>query len=137
MIYSLQHFLILSTTVFLIGFLGVLINRKSIISILLSIELMLLAVSINFVAFSSYLNQITGQIFSIFILAIAAAESAIALAIIVLYFKNRNTINVKDINELQGWAQYWSFFYPYYPACFAAYFVINFPSNLLAYFQAL
>jgi len=102
MIYSLQHFLILSTTVFLIGFLGVLINRKSIISILLSIELMLLAVSINFVAFSSYLNQITGQIFSIFILAIAAAESAIALAIIVLYFKNRNTINVKDINELQG-----------------------------------
>ena len=102
MIYSLQHFLILSTTVFLIGFLGVMINRKSIISILLSIELMLLAVSINFVAFSSYLNQITGQIFSIFILAIAAAESAIALAIIVLYFKNRNTINVKDINELQG-----------------------------------
>ena len=102
MTYSLQHFLILSTTVFLIGFLGVIINRKSIISILLSIELMLLAVSINFVAFSSYLNQITGQIFSIFILAIAAAESAIALAIIVLYFKNRNTINVKDINELQG-----------------------------------
>jgi len=102
MTYSLQHFLILSTTVFLIGFLGVIINRKSIISILLSIELMLLSVSINFVAFSSYLNQITGQIFSIFILAIAAAESAIALAIIVLYFKNRNTINVKDINELQG-----------------------------------
>ena len=102
MTYSLQHFLILSTTVFLIGFLGIIINRKSIISILLSIELMLLAVSINFVAFSSYLNQITGQIFSIFILAIAAAESAIALAIIVLYFKNRNTINVKDINELQG-----------------------------------
>jgi NADH-quinone oxidoreductase subunit K len=102
MTYSLQHFLILSTTVFLIGFLGIIINRKSIISILLSIELMLLAVSINFVAFSSYLNQITGQIFSIFILAIAAAESAIALAIIVLYFKNRNTINVKDINELRG-----------------------------------
>jgi len=102
MTYSLQHFLILSTIVFLIGFLGVLINRKSIISILLSIELMLLAVSINFVAFSSYLNQITGQVFSIFVLAIAAAESAIALAIIVLYFKNRNTINVKDINELQG-----------------------------------
>jgi NADH-quinone oxidoreductase subunit K len=102
MTYSLQHFLILSTAVFLIGFLGVLINRKSIISILLSIELMLLAVSINFVAFSSHLNQITGQVFSIFILAIAAAESAIALAIIVLYFKNRNTINVKDINELQG-----------------------------------
>jgi NADH-quinone oxidoreductase subunit K len=102
MTYSLQHFLILSTIVFLIGFLGVLINRKSIISILLSIELMLLAVSINFVAFSSYLNQITGQVFSIFVLAIAAAESAIALAIIVLYFKNRNTINVKDINELRG-----------------------------------
>ena len=102
MTYSLQHFLILSTIVFLIGFLGVLINRKSIISILLSIELMLLAVSINFVAFSSHLNQITGQVFSIFVLAIAAAESAIALAIIVLYFKNRNTINVKDINELRG-----------------------------------
>ena len=102
MTYSLQHFLILSTIVFLIGFLGVLINRKSIISILLSIELMLLAVSINFVAFSSHLNQITGQVFSIFVLAIAAAESDIALAIIVLYFKNRNTINVKDINELRG-----------------------------------
>ena len=102
MTYSLEHFLILSTTVFLIGFLGILINRKSVISILLSIELMLLAASINFVAFSSYLHHITGQIFSIFILAIAAAESAIALAIIVLYFKNRNTINVKNINELQG-----------------------------------
>lgn len=102
MMYSLQHFLILSTIVFCIGFLGIIINRKSIISILLSVELMLLAASINFVAFSSYLNQITGQIFSIFILTIAAAESAIALAIIVLYFKNRNTINVQDINELRG-----------------------------------
>ena len=100
--YNLAHFLILSTIVFFIGFAGVVINRKSLIAVLLAIELMLLAVSINFVAFSSYLHDIAGQIFSIFILAIAAAESAIALAIIVLYFKNAGSINIKDINNLKG-----------------------------------
>jgi NADH-quinone oxidoreductase subunit K len=102
MTYSLQHFLILSTILFSIGFVGICINRKSIISILLSVELMLLAVNINFVAFSHYLGDLTGQIFSIFILTIAAAESAIGLAIIVIHFRNRNTINVQDINELKG-----------------------------------
>ncbi len=100
--YSLAHFLILSTIVFFIGFLGIIINRKSVISVLLSIELMLLAASINFTAFSSYLHDIAGQIFSIFILTIAAAESAIALAIIVLYFRNKASINIEDINELKG-----------------------------------
>jgi NADH-quinone oxidoreductase subunit K len=102
MTYDLQHFLVLSTILFCIGFVGIWINRKGIISVLLSIELMLLAVNINFVAFSSYLGDLTGQIFSIFVLTIAAAESAIALAIIVVYFRNRNTIYVKDINELKG-----------------------------------
>lgn len=100
--YNLAHFLVLSTIVFFIGFLGIIINRKSVISALLSIELMLLAASINFVAFSSYLHDISGQIFSIFILTVAAAESAIALAIIVLYFRNKANINVKDISQLKG-----------------------------------
>jgi NADH-quinone oxidoreductase subunit K len=100
--YNLAHFLVLSTIVFFIGFLGIIINRKSVISALLSIELMLLATSINFVAFSSYLHDISGQIFSIFILTVAAAESAIALAIIVLYFRNKANINVKDISQLKG-----------------------------------
>lgn len=102
MIYSLPHFLIASSGVFAIGCFGVCINRKSVISMLLSIELMLLAVNINFVAFSAYLKQIDGQIFSIFILTIAAAESAIGLAITVAYFKHKNSINIADINELKG-----------------------------------
>jgi NADH-quinone oxidoreductase subunit K len=101
MIYDLPHFLILSTIIFCIGLVGVWIHHRSIISILLSIELMLLAININFVAFSAYLNDLVGQLFSIFILTIAAAESAIGLAIIVIYFRNRNTINVQDINELK------------------------------------
>jgi NADH-quinone oxidoreductase subunit K len=95
------HYLALSSVLFSLGFVGTWINRKSIISILLCVELMLLAVNINFVAFAHYLGDLTGQIISIFILTIAAAESSIGLAIIVIYFRNRNTIYVNDINELK------------------------------------
>jgi NADH-quinone oxidoreductase subunit K len=102
MTYSLQHFIILGTILFFIGLSGIIVKRSSIIGSLLSLELMLLAANINFVAYSSYLGNLDGQIFSIFILTIAAAESAVALAIIVCYFKNKNTININDINELKG-----------------------------------
>ena len=99
---SISHYLILSSLLFSLGAVGTWINRKSIISLLLCVELMLLAININFVAFSHYLSDLTGQIVSIFILTIAAAESAIGLAIIVVYFRGRNTIYINDINELKG-----------------------------------
>lgn len=99
---TLQHFLILSSLIFVIGIGGMFLNRKNILIILMSIELMLLAVNINFVAFSAYLHDILGQIFSLFILTIAAAEAAIGLAILVVYFRNRNTVAVEDISQMRG-----------------------------------
>ena len=87
---------------FVVGVTGLFINRKSIITILMSVELMLLAVNINFVAFSSYLGDLVGQVFTVFILTVAAAEAAIGLAILVVFYRNTKTIHVEDINELKG-----------------------------------
>lgn len=99
---SIEHYLIVSSILFIVGITGLFMNRKSVITILMSIELMLLAVNINFVAFSVYLQDIVGQIFSIIILSIAAAEIAIGLAIVVLYFRNRNSIAIDNINQMKG-----------------------------------
>ena len=99
---SLGHYLVLAATIFTIGVVGIFLNRKNIIVILMSIELILLAVNINLVSFSIYLNDIGGQIFTLFILAVAAAEAAIGLAIIVVYFRNAGTIRVEEINNLKG-----------------------------------
>ena len=99
---ALNHYLVLAAILFVIGIFGVFLNKKNIIIILMSIELMLLAVNINFVAFSSYLNDIMGQIFSLLILTVAAAEAAIGLAILVIYFRNKGSISVDDINEMEG-----------------------------------
>ena len=96
------HYLVVSTLIFTIGVCGIFINKKNIITILMSIELILLSVNINFIAFSYKLNDIAGHIFSIFILTVAAAEAAIGLAILVAFFRNKNTINVEDINEMKG-----------------------------------
>jgi NADH-quinone oxidoreductase subunit K len=99
---AINHYLVLASILFVIGIFGVFLNKKNIIIILMSIELMLLAVNINFVAFSSYLNDIMGQIFSLLILTVAAAEAAIGLAILVIYFRNKGSISVEDINEMKG-----------------------------------
>ena len=96
------HFLILSTSVFAIGFLGIFVNRKNIITILMSIELMLLSANINFVGFSYLLDDLSGQIFSLFILVVAAAEAAIGLAILVVLFRNRDSIDVSKLDLLGG-----------------------------------
>ena len=99
---TLLHYLTLSSIIFVIGVIGLLSKNRNLINILMSIELMLLAVNINFVSFSSFNNDIKGQIFSIILLTIAAAETAIGLALIVLFFRHNNTIKVKDINKLKG-----------------------------------
>lgn len=99
---ALIHFVLLATLLFVIGICGIFMNRKNIITVLMSIELMLLAVNINFVAFSVALGDLAGQIFTILILTVAAAEAAIGLAILVVYFRNRGTIDVDDIQELKG-----------------------------------
>ena len=99
---SLEHYLILSSLLFAIGVSGLFMNRKNVITILMSIELMLLAVNINFVAFSVHLQDIVGQVFSIIILSIAAAEVSIGLAILVLYYRNRDSIEIEDINQMRG-----------------------------------
>ncbi len=99
---GLSHYLILAAILFTISVVGIFLNRKNIIILLMSIELMLLAVNINFIAFSYYLSDIAGQIFVFFILTVAAAESAIGLAIIVLIFRNTRSINVDDLNRLNG-----------------------------------
>lgn len=96
------NYLILSSIIFSIGLLGVFINRKNIITILMSIELMLLAVNINFIGFSYHLNDLSGQIFSMFILVVAAAEAAVGLAILTVFFKNKGTISVDKINKMKG-----------------------------------
>jgi NADH-quinone oxidoreductase subunit K len=99
---SLSHFLILSGILFAISVLGIFLNRKNVIVLLMAIELMLLAVNMNFVAFSHYLGDTAGQVFVFFILTVAAAESAIGLAILVVLFRNLHTINVDDLDHLKG-----------------------------------
>lgn len=96
------HYLVLSSLLFTIGVCGIFLNRKNIITILMSIELILLSVNINFVAFSVKLGDLTGQIFAMFILTVAAAEAAIGLAILVIYFRNRGTIAVEDASVMKG-----------------------------------
>ena len=99
---GLSNYLAVAAILFTIGVVGIFLNRKNIIIILMSIELILLAVNINFVAFSSYLGDLVGQVFALFILTVAAAEAAIGLAILVVYFRNRGTIAVEDVNMMKG-----------------------------------
>tara|TARA_B100001778_G_C18024677_1_gene378232 strand:+ start:194 stop:505 length:312 start_codon:yes stop_codon:yes gene_type:complete len=99
---GLGHYLILGSVIFTIGIVGIFLNRKNVIVILMSIELILLAVNINLVSFSIFTNDLTGQIFTMFILTIAAAEAAIGLAIIVVYYRNGGTIKIENINKLKG-----------------------------------
>ena len=96
------HYLVLSSILFVLGICGIFLNRKNIITILMSIELILLSVNINFVAFSVKLGDLTGQIFAMFVLTVAAAEAAIGLAILVIYFRNRGSIAVEDVNVMKG-----------------------------------
>ena len=102
MIIELGHYLILSSMLFTIGVVGVFLNRKNVIIILMSLELILLSISINLVAFSAFLNDSVGQIFSFFILTVAAGEAAIGLAILVVYFRNVGNIEVDQINKMSG-----------------------------------
>ncbi len=99
---GLGHYLSVAAILFTLGVLGIFINRKNVIVILMSIELILLAVNINLVAFSAFLNDIVGQVFALLVLTVAAAEAAIGLAILVTYFRNRGTIAVEDINMMKG-----------------------------------
>jgi len=98
----LSHYLTLAAILFTLGVFGIFLNRKNVIVILMSIELLLLAVNINFVAFSAQLADLAGQIFAMFVLTVAAAEAAIGLAIVVVYFRNRGSIEVEDINVMKG-----------------------------------
>ncbi len=98
----LSDILVLAAILFCISVAGIFINRKNIIILLMCIELMLLSVNMNFIAFSYFLNDLTGQVFVFFILTVAAAESAIGLAILVIVFRNRNTINVADLDTMKG-----------------------------------
>ncbi|MBV9419807.1 MAG: NADH-quinone oxidoreductase subunit NuoK [Alphaproteobacteria bacterium] len=102
MVIGLGHYLFVAAMLFTIGVFGIFLNRKNIIVILMSVELILLAVNINFVAFSSFLHDLVGQVFALFILTVAAAEAAIGLAILVVYFRNRGTIAVEDVNLMKG-----------------------------------
>jgi NADH-quinone oxidoreductase subunit K len=99
---TLAHYLVLGAILFAISVLGIFLNRRNVIIVLMAIELMLLAVNLNFIAFSHFLGDAAGQIFVFFILTVAAAESAIGLAILVLLFRNLGTINVEDLDELKG-----------------------------------
>ncbi|MDR2875802.1 MAG: NADH-quinone oxidoreductase subunit NuoK [Methylobacillus sp.] len=99
---GLSHYLILGSLLFALSVIGIFLNRKNIIILLMAIELMLLAVNMNFIAFSHYLNDMAGQVFVFFILTVAAAESAIGLAILVLLFRNLKTIDVEDLKSLKG-----------------------------------
>ena len=99
---GLGHYLTLAAIIFTTGIIGIFLNRKNVIIILMSIELILLAVNINLVSFSIYLQNLVGQVFTMFILTVAAAEAAVGLAIIVIYYKNRGSINVEQINSLKG-----------------------------------
>ena len=99
---GLGHYLTLSTIIFSIGIIGIFLNRKNVIIILMAIELILLSVNINLVSFSIFLQDLVGQIFAMFILTVAAAEAAVGLAIIVIYYKNKGTIHVEQISSLKG-----------------------------------
>ncbi len=99
---GLSHFLTVGAILFTIGMLGIFLNRKNVIIILMSIELILLAVNINFVAFSQHLGDLVGQVFALFVLTVAAAEASIGLAILVVFFRNRGTIAVEDVNVMKG-----------------------------------
>ncbi|MGA8759093.1 MAG: NADH-quinone oxidoreductase subunit NuoK [Stellaceae bacterium] len=102
MVIGLTHYLTVGAILFTLGIFGIFLNRKNVIVILMSIELMLLAVNINLVAFSVFGNNLIGQVFAMFVLTVAAAEAAIGLAILVVYFRNRGTIRVEDINMMRG-----------------------------------
>ena len=99
---GLPHYLTVAAILFTLGIFGIFLNRKNVIVILMSIELMLLAVNINLIAFSFYLQDLTGQIFAIFVLTVAASEAAIGLSIVLVYFRNRGSIAVEDINMMKG-----------------------------------
>jgi NADH-quinone oxidoreductase subunit K len=99
---GLTHYLVVAAILFTLGVGGIFLNRKNVIIILMSIELILLAVNINLVAFSSFMGDLTGQVFTLFVLTVAAAEAAIGLAILVVYFRNRGSIAVEDINMMKG-----------------------------------
>ncbi len=99
---GLGHFLTVAAILFTIGVFGIFLNRKNVIIILMSIELILLSVNINFVAFSAHLNDLAGQVFALLILTVAAAEAAIGLAILVIFFRNRGSIAVDDVNMMKG-----------------------------------
>ena len=99
---GLAHYLTVGAILLVLGVFGIFLNRKNVIVILMSIELILLSVNLNFVAFSAWLNDLTGQVFAMFVLTVAAAEAAIGLAILVVYFRNRGSIAVEDINLMKG-----------------------------------
>ena len=99
---GIEHYMVVSAILFVLGVLGIFINRKNVIIILMSIELILLAVNIQLVAFSAFLNDLVGQVFAMFVLTVAAAEAAIGLAILVIYYRGRGTIAVDDVNRMKG-----------------------------------
>ena len=99
---GISHYLTVSAILFMLGVFGIFLNRKNVIIILMSIELILLSVNLNMVAFSSFLNDIVGQVFALFILTVAAAEAAIGLAILVVFYRNRGSIAVEDVNMMKG-----------------------------------
>ncbi len=99
---GIGHYIVVSSILFVLGVLGIFLNRKNIIVILMAIELILLAVNLNFVAFSAYLHDLTGQIFAMFVLTVAAGEAAIGLAILVIYFRGRGSIAVDSVNRMKG-----------------------------------
>ena len=102
MVIGLSHYLTVSAILFVLGVFGIFLNRKNVIIILMSVELILLSVNINMVGFSSFLHDLTGQVFALFILTVAAAEAAIGLAILVVFYRNRGSIAVEDINMMKG-----------------------------------
>ncbi len=99
---GLEHYLTVAAVMFVTGIFGLFLNRKNVIILLMSIELILLSVNINFVAFSSYMDDLAGQVFTLFVLTVAAAEAAIGLAILVCFFRNRGSIAVEDVNVMKG-----------------------------------
>ncbi len=99
---GIEHYIVVSAILFVLGVLGIFLNRKNVIVILMAIELILLAVNINLVAFSSFMGDLTGQIFAMLVLTVAAAEAAIGLAILVIYFRANDTIAVDDVNRMKG-----------------------------------
>ncbi len=99
---GVEHYLVVGAILFVLGVLGIFLNRKNVIVILMAVELILLAVNINLVAFSAFMNDLTGQVFAMLVLTVAAAEAAIGLAILVIYFRGRGTIAVDDVNRMKG-----------------------------------